>query len=389
MFCVHVTVGKSAILFLDVKCTNMSLGASCSWTGPLGVLAVHFCEFDLVPCEKRCKDEEGGVRKFTKKDLCEHLLKDCPYRDFKCEICGATGSYTNIVHTGKVCPIKCPSVGCTEVVAHQNIRRHLTTCEYDLVSCKYRNIGCDAKLKRMDVSEHEGENEKAHFCMALDKVLELQGRNTMLKRSNAQLGQEVTELNSSIRSGCGYIAQLKQSTSTKLEILRKKCVASNATSSWIQTQACDMLDMFTFKITDVSERTVFTCEPFYTVPGHQSYHMVARVHLRGGDLDCVSVYVALVDGEFDSQLSWPFCGTIWFTLLNQHHDGGHLLMTALMTADEDMRVGSLPDLCGTSRFISHQDLQQKSDTTQYLVNDTLYFQIKIMDEKGGILICSI
>lgn len=392
----HDTVGKGAILFLDVKCTNMAGGTLCDWTGPLGMLTVHLCKFDLVPCEKRCKDEEGRVQEFLRKDLREHLLKDCPYRDFKCEICGATGTYTNIVHTGEVCLTKsceCPSVGCTQVVERQNIARHLTTCEYHLVPCKYMNIGCEAKLELVDISKHEKENEETHLCVALHKVMELQGRNAMLKSSKVQLVQTVAELNDGIQSGDRYISQLKQSTAMEIDRLDKKCKARSATLSWIQThiiQAGDMMtDKCIFKITNVSRRTVFTCEPFYTVPGHQSYHMVVKVHLRGEDPNYISAYVSLVDGKFDRQLSWPFCGQICCTLLNQRLDGRHLRMSLLMTADEDMRVGSPPDLCGSSRFISHQDLRKESDTIQYLVNDTLYFQITIMYENGGILTCSI
>ena len=66
----------------------------------MGTLDTHLaeCEFALVPCPKECKDDSGEVKHFVKKQVKEHLRKDCPNRDYTCKHCGEKGTYAEITH---------------------------------------------------------------------------------------------------------------------------------------------------------------------------------------------------------------------------------------------------------------------------------------------------
>ncbi len=76
-----------------MKCDNMEIG--CQWEGTVGTLEKHVgvCQFTLVPCPKKCKDD-NGILMITRRDLQQHLMEECPNRDYSCEHCDLKGTYT-------------------------------------------------------------------------------------------------------------------------------------------------------------------------------------------------------------------------------------------------------------------------------------------------------
>ena len=107
----HVIAGGKTISSSRVKCTNVEGESPCDWEGHFYKVAIHntmTCQH--VPCKKQCKDERGNVRMIRKGEIDEHLMNDCPNRDYKCDICGESGTYADIIH-GKACdgkPSTCP-----------------------------------------------------------------------------------------------------------------------------------------------------------------------------------------------------------------------------------------------------------------------------------------
>ena len=122
-----------------------------------------------------------------------------------------------------------------------------------------------------------------------------------------------------------------------------------------------------------SMNDAFTCTPFYTHSG--GYYMCIDVFPNGrnsGGKNCLSVYSRLLNGIYDASLSWPFRGTVTFTLLNQLEDKYHYSQTLKYEADHDGSVWGLP------KFISHAKLSSYPvKSTQYLKNDVLYFRIAV------------
>ena len=53
----------------------------------------------------------------------------------------------------------------------------------------------------------------------------------------------------------------------------------------------------------------------------------------------VSVFAAILEGEYDAELKWPFVGKVRIALLNQLNDRNHLTDTLLIGTKHDMRVG--------------------------------------------------
>lgn len=135
------------------------------------------CEFALVPCPKQCNGFNERIRRMTKSAICEHLEKDCPNRDYECEYCGEKGTFINIIQIhDETCEKKtlpCPNAECADIVQRQSIKRHLEDCIFTEVPCKYRKLGCRARLKRNDITAHESE-DKLHLFMALDKMIAME-----------------------------------------------------------------------------------------------------------------------------------------------------------------------------------------------------------------------
>ena len=85
----------------------------------------------------------------------------------------------------------------------------------------------------------------------------------------------------------------------------------------------------------------------------------------------VTVFIYLLDGEYDDRLKWPFIGKVTITLLNQLKDKNHLTEVWNLDAICNIRA----DNWGKN-LIKHSELTQSANT-QYLKDDTLYFRLSV------------
>ncbi len=141
-------------------------------------------------------------------------------------------------------------------------------------------------------------------------------------------------------------------------------------------------EQFVFKVTGYSVRKSIaddcTSDTFYTSPG--GYNMCIRIYPNGsgrGTGTHVSVYAKLLEGSCDANLSWPFLGTVTFTLLNQLSDENHHTMTVEFETIDNSHVGQS---LGYSTFLLQSALAHNPvKNTQYLMNDTLYFRVSVKE----------
>ena len=132
-----------------------------------------------------------------------------------------------------------------------------------------------------------------------------------------------------------------------------------------------------FKMTGYNARKAtnayFYSDSFYIGPG--SYKMCIDV-VPNGDLGSgthVSVFANLLVGAYDASLSWPFMGSVTFTLLNQLADDNH---HSLIIEYENNDFAYVGKAWGYAKFISHSALSHDPvKNKQYLKNDTLYFRV--------------
>ena len=217
--------------------------------------------------------------------------------------------------------VRCSNAECDDTMGRQQLKRHVRVkCPHTVIPCKYGSIGCDTELKREDMAAHE-QDDKLHLHMALETVnLE---RRTLKKKSDGSMTCALPDFDN-----------------------RRRC------------------------------NTRFFSTSFYVNP--RGYHMSLMVIVNGyggGEGTHVSVFAAILKGEYDAELKWPFVGEVTYTLLNQLEDSNHHTRTQSIDTAKNAQVGNR---WGISEFIPHSALAHDPfENTQYLKDDTLYFRVSV------------
>jgi len=259
------------------------------------------------------------VKLFKRKELHDHF-NDCPSRKHTRAYCEEEGTYASIMEIhDKTCKKKvvpCRSPGCPKLMQRQHVGKHIhTTCEFAVIPCKYEKLGCDIRMRRKDMLDHE-ENDSLHLHMAIDKI--------------------------------NFLLQEKSTLKFKLKGFDKM----------------------------KENKEDVTSLPFYVLP--RGYRMSLQVYANGhmeGNGTHVSVFASIIKGDYDSELKWPLVGKIKFTLMNQQEDRHHHCKELKLTADH---LAGINSILGLPRFIRHCKLSYYQEkNTHYLKDDTLYFRMEV------------
>ena len=96
----------------------------------------------------------------------------------------------------------------------------------------------------------------------------------------------------------------------------------------------------------------------------------------------LSVYLYLMKGPHDDELTWPLRGEFEIKLLNQISDSEHHSVTVIYDDDTpDSIAGRVTEGhknkngWGHSRYISNKELNDNTPTCQYLKDDCLFFKV--------------
>ena len=153
---------------------KISKSDHCTWTGQLHAAKKHSdeCEYALSLCSYGC----GAV--VRRIDMSEHEASICPKRN-----------------------VKCGHEGCTATMPEPMIAAHEAKCEYKLVDCPFKEIGCKMRMVRKDVKAHHTDAMVAH--------------NNLLLRDNIALRQKINQQTEAIAkhdqmSHARYRAQQKE-----------------------------------------------------------------------------------------------------------------------------------------------------------------------------------
>ena len=122
--------------------------------------------------------------------------------------------------------------------------------------------------------------------------------------------------------------------------------------------------------------------PFYSGP--QGYKMRLKVYANGNDNGAgthVSVYVQIIQGEYDDTLTWPYTGTVTFKIINWKGDRDHVKWTADFSEEGGIAsgVGNKPTGEDSNRgrgchqTLSHNELY--GSNSQYANNDILCIRV--------------
>ena len=310
---------------LRVKCPCTANG--CKWVGDLGDVGDHEaarCEFQPKPCPY-C-----DFITVQKVELQKHLVM-CDSHTFPCpNWCGAAPS-------------------------RKDLDRHLDECPEQLVHCKFSILGCDVELPRKAMERHIATAEEHSTEFLLQHVMRL------------------TVLVSQLCAKSSVPMPLEQKKWLQNEVLRKQPVPP-----WVIK-----MERFEEKR---SEGQLFSDLVYSHFGGYKMYLTVYADGAGSGKGTHVFLLALLVERDDDSNLQWPFKGTIRVSLLNQLEDGQHHIKELWSPGTESniVRVTESERILssGIHNFISHQDLTYRGDKNcQYLKDDTLFFRVDCFEPK--------
>ena len=309
-----------------MKCSNVD--RECEWEGTVGTLEEHVatCEFTLLPCPNKCKDDKDEIAHLMRKGLEKHLETQCPQRDSKCEQCGEITTFVDIATQlhDKTCKKKilpCPNTDCTETMPREDRKRHLEKCGYAEVPCKYQRLGCEVSMLRKDMSAHEENEDNLHLHMAFDNGI-------------------------TIEDVQGLIAAASKNTQT--------------------------LYVYVYKLMGFQRHHIFQSPLFYTGP--HGYCMMIEVVCCDTNL---RISVFLMKGKYDDYLKWPFIGKVTCKLLNQLEDNNHIIEQKHVNMRRRHPWHAYGCIMWSSLFTYSELAHDPVKNTHYFKDDTLYISVSM------------
>ena len=393
----------------------------------------HLCG----PCNKRLKNcpECRYFLKATPDKSLERVLKSlqvyCSKRKEGCQWEGELGELQK--HQDKDCIYVCPY--CNAVFKRQDKvaqQAHIDKfCPKVKVACEASCYGCKWEGLRENVGEHIKDNWVGHFTLCLKQIHSTEEAIAESKEQVRQLRTEIGEKNKEIASlrhkvstleriiGKGpdsgtimqHISSVKSELMTDtrkgLEImateLKKLCIElidERLGSSEDESEEDDddnddfgSSQMMHSLLSDIAKRKpVFTYElkrfykhkhknnsclspSFYA----DNYNMRLRVHPNGygkGKGNFVSVYVCLVDGDYDDIVLWPFQGKVVIELEPNPNEHPHrrLINYGRDTPEDFSTVESQK---GSSKGNGCPKFLHNSKLSMYLSSNTLIFNVYV------------
>jgi len=220
-----------------------------------------------------------------------------------------------------------------------------------MVQCEYRGIGCDKQMYRKNLKDHNTEKAEEHLALSVTKLKSLECITHQL-----------------MMEGIGIV----RSWSMQLDSM-------TVASGDLVCPVIMKLPEFTTKKRNNEE---WYTNSFYS--HEKGYKMCLNVCVAGdgdGKGTHLSVFLFVMKGTHDDELTWPLSGKFQVKLLNQISDCEHHLTTVPFDDDDHDAAGRVTDGdradggLGDQEFISNEDLCKVTHTCQYLKHDCIFLQI--------------
>lgn len=401
---------RNSLYGFKVTCVHVDKG--CTWLGELRYMEDHLnvkrkpeqrffgCEYVEEMCGVTCG------RCFPRGTLEAHEMKQCSKRPYTCEYCADySAAFEEVAE--KHWP-KCPnrSVPCTNECGvyplNKDLEHHLKfDCdlrepELDTTSPGEIRGHIESTVKSMLTSMAAEYLERAvrGESGGKDEALVLELRNAMeelkrVKEESQKLGAELEKMKLERAEDRTALERLTLEQTEDREAIKQLKVDQTKNREAISclqlhftiVPATFTLDGYRSRLT--RKERGWTSPYFYTAP--HGYRMCLLVDVGGPSGHAeplfVSVYLSIARGEFDSQLKWPFRGTVTISLLSwdadktdhveviKYHDHTHIASSGRVRGEEISKPW------GKGKFIRHDRLEQGG----FVANDQLKFQVSKVD----------
>ena len=376
---------------LHVMCTNKERG--CEWQGELNYINNHLvnsdgCQFEDVKCSNGCG------KMLQRRYLTSHVETECLCRKVDCSYCHITGEHQFIEGEHKEqcpkLPLPCPNKCEVGSVLREDMEAHRKECSLEMVQCEYHNVGCDERIIRKDLEKHEHERMKGHLSLTKVKLMatdqQLQLTTSQLTDTRSQLDGALEQINT-LMILMHQTVMVQKHTSDPFRPVPNVLTAqwwARLTAKAIVIKSGDQVCpvIMNINFTELTRTAVYWfSDPFYS--HDEGYKMCLRVNIPGhGKGTHLSVFLHLMKGPHDDELTWPMREKFEFKLLNQvsdcqhhsvtliygHNDGNDV--TGRVTGRDRATAGA-----GYSQFILMKNLYKVSSTRHYVKDDSIFFQV--------------
>ena len=387
---------KREIKSLHIYCTNKEKG--CEWQGELNDINNHLgnsdgCQFEEVKCSNECG------KMIQRRYLTSHVETECSRRKVNCQYCHDTGEHQFIEGQHKEeCPkLPLPYPNKCEVgsVNREDMEAHRKECPLEMIQCEYYSVGCEVRMACKDQEKHKRENIEGHLMMTKQGLDNIQHDNEKMKEHLMMTTHELTDTKAQLAAALKQINNLTEMINlsnpfTNIAVA-KWSITLDVMATMLQSghRSCPL----TIKMSEYNGKKKFNgkkkdkikwyIDPFYT--HNKGYKMGLNIYAAGngdGKGTHLSVYLYLMKGPHDDELTWPLREKFEIKLLNQisdsehhsetvtYHDNTPDKHTIRVTEGDESKKG-----WGYHQYISNEDLNKITPTCQYLKDDCLFFQV--------------
>ena len=400
---------------LQVFCT---MEPKCPWTGTLMRLEDHLTKCVFV--DVTCPNTSAGCHKqMAKYELTHHIERECSYREVGCNNCGALVVISQMEHHNDIlCPkmlIVCQNGNCKERFARMDLALHEQVCKEVMLECDI--MDCGEKVKRGNMKAHVTaddhleslfldyqkmkqvtaeqsiniDNTAATVVALQDKITRLENHMSLHGRPNCDTGtnpaEQTVELNQEIEVLKSLITIETMDRKTRCASIEHNVALLERNVHQLQPDMPTSYDgTLIWKISGFKKllndaksglNTSFYSQPFYS--GVHGYKACARLYPNGdgeGRSRYLSLFIAIMKGDYDAILSWPFKHRITLTLMDQssllRNDITETFIPDGRSSSFKQPTDDLNLASGCPRFVLHEVLY---DTNRYLKGDTIFLKV--------------
>ena len=403
---------------LHIYCTNKEKG--CEWQGELIDINNHLgnsdsCQFEEVKCSNECG------KMIQQQYLTIHVETECPRRKINCQYCHDTGEHQFIEGKHKEecfkLPLPCPNKCQVGTIPREDMEAHRKECPLEMIQCEYYSVGCEVRMARKDQDKHKQEEMEEHLMKTILSLthelnstkLELtvtKRELTYTKGSLADTNSKLTDMESKLTDTNNQLAIALQRINT-LEVLlylaTDKAITRPTSSAVVLGSSVDWSDKLiamvmmsksddqecpvTIKMSEYGKKrrnnVEWYSDPFYT--HNKGYKMCLNIDASGygkGKGTHLSVFLYLMKGPHDDELTWPLRGKFEIKLLNQISDSEHRFWTVnydgVASNNSTSRIidgNRATDGRGRHKCVTNDDLNKITTTCQFLKDDCLFLQV--------------
>ena len=317
------------------------------------------CPLEEIECPNDCS------KILQRQSIGSHTEVECPRRKVDCQYCQLSEEYQFIEGKHKEeCPkfpINCPNECEVGSIPRETIATHRQECPLEVVECKYYNIRCRTTITRKEWCKHEKEKMEKHLHLTSNRLMECQTK--------------IGELESEVKQNKSLLKLLFGEWTMQLNIRA------------LQSSTGDQVLPVILRMPDYTNKIwPWLSDPFFTK--ENGYKLQLKVASCKYNKAMLSIYLCLMKGPYDDELSWPLSDRFQVQLLNQTSDKSH--HSSIASVDNANKIVSNKDY-SVSRFKaaahdSGKEVWQDSHfikiipiPSQYLKNDSLIFEVsKVM-----------